>query len=455
MVTGHLVYYGYAVVATVLSLLIHVYRINKMRWKFFDIYHKRSHLMTILGTLTSLIGFYLAITGMVELFYVASILCSILWMSGALLGIRAEKKLKNILIVLSLILFVSNFWNIIFKISLPIASLTMNFFIMVLVLILTSAVFIFSGIISRKVSLMVFGTSQVMYAVSAFFLTLNLDILVYSFSLFATGLLFSMCMVGRRGSYFSYLISIASIFIFGLSFPYALFSFEPYDLQWYFTLSSCLNLPLTIFLILLTDEIDEDKKRKLELLRAYVTSFSIYYSMNLLEYLYRTFFSNLEFLFLFHIFSISIYCASQVLLVSFVLSVLMELYLKRFNFGDSIKRYAYLSYSISVWGTFLFTLLVGKSFESILVNVVTTYLIALSFIMIVITYSYSSIKSSYLNLEKYLFIHVSLLLVSKVLTSPDYIGLDYILRGSIVSSAILLSWFSLLIWLKEKGRMSP
>jgi len=78
MVTSHLVYYDYAVVATVLSLIIYVYRMNRMREKFFDLYHKRSHLMTILGTLTSLIGFYLAITGNVELFYVTSILCSIL-----------------------------------------------------------------------------------------------------------------------------------------------------------------------------------------------------------------------------------------------------------------------------------------------------------------------------------------------------------------------------------------
>jgi len=261
-------------------------------------------------------------------------------------------------------------------------------------------------------------------------------------------------MVGRRGGYLSYLISIASIFIFGLSFPYTLFSFEPYDLQWYLTLSSCLNLPVTIFLILLTNEMDEDGKRKLELLRAYITSFSIYYSMNLLEYLYRIFFSDVEFLYLFHVLGISVYCASQILLVSFISSLLMEMYLKRFSFGDGIKRYAYLSYSISIWSIFLFILLVGKSFEGILVNVVTTYLIALSFILIVITYSYSSTRSSYLNLEKYLFIHVSLLLVAKVLTSPNYIGLDQILKGSIISSVILLSWLSLLIWVKGKDRMS-
>ncbi|MHA1506801.1 MAG: hypothetical protein ACTSR0_06460 [Candidatus Asgardarchaeia archaeon] len=450
------IYYDYAIVATLLSLIIYVYRINRMKEKFFDVHHKRSHLMTMLGTSTSLVSFYLALTDRIELFYAMSILCSLLWMSGALLGIRAEKKLKNISVMIFLLLFISNFWNFLFKIPLPVASLTINFFIMILIIVLTSAIFIFSGIISHKISLLIFGTSQLIYAVSAFFSTLNLELLIFSFSLFATGLLFSICMIGRRGSYFSYLLSMVSVLIFGLTFPRILFSFEPYDLSWYLTISACLSLPITISLILLTDEMGYDEKKRIELLKAYVISFSIYYSMDLVGYLYQTFFDILELIFLLDILDISIYSASQILLIFFISSILIEVCLKKeVDFSDSIKRYAYLSYSISIWGIFLFIFLNGKPLEDFLVNVVTTYLMAVLFILIVITYSYSSLKSSYLNLEKYLFVHISLLLVSKILTLPNYLGLDSILRGVVLSSVILLSWFSLIVWLRRKSKMKP
>ena len=222
------------------------------RQYFFDEHHYNGFIFTIVGNILMLISFFflMFVQHPSENAVILLLSASVFWLLANLFGLRLEKRIYHLFLILFPYLLIFSFGSAIFTFPIPISwSLAINLAFIIIAAI-GGTLYILTGLKVKKFSLLSQGITILLFIVSAELIFISNDLTLISLHIFlmaATFLLSGVLFLGKV----NYLTRFVFLLIGFLAQGYTLswgFSIHPVSIyHWYMFLGMAASLPLIFF----------------------------------------------------------------------------------------------------------------------------------------------------------------------------------------------------------------
>lgn len=233
------------------SVLFSYRYISLKRIYFFDEHHYNGFIFTIVGNILMLISFFfLMFVQPSENAAVLLLSASVFWLLANLFGLRLEKRIYHLFLMLFPYLLIFSFGNVIFTFPIPISWYFATNLAFITIAVIAGALYILTGLKMKKFSLLSQGITILLFIVSAELIFVSNDLILISLHIFlvaATFLLSGVLFLGKVNYLTRFIFLLIGFLAQGFTLSWGLFIRPISIYHWYMFLGVAVSLPFIFF----------------------------------------------------------------------------------------------------------------------------------------------------------------------------------------------------------------